>query len=59
VRLTPKDVSQLRRVERGQPWAGMATWNPFWIFENLARRPELGQVGFTRLMRTAAIGNGA
>jgi alcohol dehydrogenase (cytochrome c) len=30
--VTPKDVNQLRRVERGQPWAGMATWNPFWMF---------------------------
>jgi alcohol dehydrogenase (cytochrome c) len=30
--VTPKDVSQLRRVERGQPWAGTATWNPFWMF---------------------------
>lgn len=30
--VTPKDVKQLRRVERGQPWAGMATWNPFWSF---------------------------
>ena len=30
--VTPKDVEQLRRVERGQPWAGMATWNPFWSF---------------------------
>ena len=19
----------------GQPWAGMATWNPFWIFGNM------------------------
>jgi alcohol dehydrogenase (cytochrome c) len=30
--VTPKDLNQLRRVERGQPWAGMATWNPFWMF---------------------------
>jgi alcohol dehydrogenase (cytochrome c) len=30
--VTPKDVNQLRRVERGQPWTGMATWNPFWTF---------------------------
>jgi alcohol dehydrogenase (cytochrome c) len=30
--VTPKDLNQLRRVERGQPWAGMATWNPFWVF---------------------------
>ncbi|HEU0061851.1 MAG TPA: PQQ-binding-like beta-propeller repeat protein [Hyphomicrobiaceae bacterium] len=30
--VTPKDLNQLRRVEPGQPWAGMATWNPFWMF---------------------------
>jgi alcohol dehydrogenase (cytochrome c) len=30
--VTPKDANQLRRVERGQPWTGMATWNPFWSF---------------------------
>jgi alcohol dehydrogenase (cytochrome c) len=30
--VTPKDLNQLRKVERGQPWAGMATWNPFWMF---------------------------
>jgi len=30
--VTPKDLNQLRRVERGQPWVGMSTWNPFWIF---------------------------
>ena len=27
-----KDVSELRSVKVGQPWAGMATWNPFWMF---------------------------
>ena len=26
-----KDLNQLRKVERGQSWAGMATWNPFWM----------------------------
>jgi alcohol dehydrogenase (cytochrome c) len=29
---TPKDLNQLRSVPLGQPWAGMATWNPFWMF---------------------------
>jgi alcohol dehydrogenase (cytochrome c) len=28
----PKDLNELRSVPLGQPWAGMATWNPFWIF---------------------------
>jgi alcohol dehydrogenase (cytochrome c) len=28
----PKDLSELRSVPLGQPWAGMATWNPFWTF---------------------------
>ena len=28
----PKDVDELRSVKIGQPWAGMATWNPFWMF---------------------------
>ena len=30
--VTPKDVNELRSVPLGQPWAGMATWNPFWVF---------------------------
>jgi len=30
--VTPKDVEELRSVEVGQPWAGMATWDPFWVF---------------------------
>ena len=30
--VTPKDVNELRSVKIGQPWAGMATWNPFWMF---------------------------
>jgi alcohol dehydrogenase (cytochrome c) len=30
--VTPKDVNELRSVKVGQPWAGMATWNPFWTF---------------------------
>jgi alcohol dehydrogenase (cytochrome c) len=34
---TPKDVDQLRRVPLGQPWAGMATWNPFDLFGYTAR----------------------
>jgi alcohol dehydrogenase (cytochrome c) len=29
---TPKDVNELRSVKVGQPWAGMATWNPFSMF---------------------------
>ena len=27
--VTPKDVNELRSVKVGQPWTGMATWNPF------------------------------
>jgi alcohol dehydrogenase (cytochrome c) len=30
--VTPKDVNELRSVKVGQPGAGMATWNPFWVF---------------------------
>jgi alcohol dehydrogenase (cytochrome c) len=30
--VTPKTVDELRSVKLGQPWAGMATWNPFWMF---------------------------
>ena len=30
--VTPKDVDELRSVTIGQPWAGMATWNPFRMF---------------------------
>ena len=30
--VTPKNVDELRSVKIGQPWAGMATWNPFWMF---------------------------
>jgi alcohol dehydrogenase (cytochrome c) len=33
----PKDVNELRSVKVGQPWAGMATWNPFWMFGRDAR----------------------
>lgn len=33
----PQDVNQLRSVAIGQPWAGMATWNPFWIFGRVGR----------------------
>jgi alcohol dehydrogenase (cytochrome c) len=29
---TPKNLNELRSVGLGQPWAGMATWNPFWMF---------------------------
>ena len=31
-RATPKDADELRRVKIGQPWAGMWTWNPFYMF---------------------------
>jgi alcohol dehydrogenase (cytochrome c) len=34
--VTPKDINQLRSVPVGQPWAGMATWNPFDIFGKTA-----------------------
>jgi alcohol dehydrogenase (cytochrome c) len=34
---TPKDVNQLRSVPLGQPWAGMATWNPFSMFGRFSR----------------------
>jgi len=27
-----KDAKELADVKIGKPWAGMATWNPFWIF---------------------------
>jgi alcohol dehydrogenase (cytochrome c) len=30
--ITPKDIEKLWSVPLGQPWAGMATWNPFWMF---------------------------
>jgi len=32
-----KDVSEVRSVKTGQPWAGMATWNPFWMFGHMDR----------------------
>src|SRR5271156_6354062 len=34
---TPKSVEQLRSVSIGQPWFGMATWNPFWLFGRMGR----------------------
>jgi alcohol dehydrogenase (cytochrome c) len=34
---TPKDADQLRSVAIGQPWVGMATWNPFDLFGKTAR----------------------
>jgi alcohol dehydrogenase (cytochrome c) len=33
---TPKDVNKLRSVPLGQPWSGMATWNPFDVFGQMA-----------------------
>jgi len=35
--VTPKSAEELRSVAIGQPWAGMATWNPFDIFGKTAR----------------------
>ena len=35
--ITPKDLNELRSVALGQPWAGMATWNPFWVFGRTGR----------------------
>jgi len=35
--VTPKNVEQLRSVSVGQPWAGVATWNPFDIFGKTGR----------------------
>ena len=35
--VTPKSVEELRRVAIGQPWAGMATLNPFDMFGKEAR----------------------
>jgi PQQ enzyme-like repeat protein len=35
--VTPKDANQLRSVPLGQPWAGMATWNPFDMFGKVGR----------------------
>jgi len=35
--VTPKDVNELRSVKVGQAWAGMATWNPFWMFGRFSR----------------------
>jgi alcohol dehydrogenase (cytochrome c) len=35
--VTVKDVNELRSVKTGEPWAGMATWNPFWMFGHTGR----------------------
>jgi len=35
--VTVKDVKELRSVKTGEPWAGMATWNPFWMFGHTGR----------------------
>jgi alcohol dehydrogenase (cytochrome c) len=35
--VTPQDANQLRSVPLGQPWAGMATWNPFDMFGKVGR----------------------
>jgi len=34
----PKSLEELQRVDIGQPWAGVATWNPFWAFGEFDRR---------------------
>jgi PQQ-dependent dehydrogenase (methanol/ethanol family) len=33
----PKELDELRSVEVGQPWAGMMTWDPFWMFGRFGR----------------------
>ena len=33
----PKDLDELRKVPLGQPWAGMATLYPFWMFGKFGR----------------------
>src|SRR5262245_64927927 len=33
----PKSAEELRRVDVGQPWAGVATLNPFWVFGQFDR----------------------
>jgi PQQ-like domain len=49
--VTPKDVNELRSVKVGQPWAGMATWNPFWMFGRMGGADGLGRVGSRRRCR--------
>ena len=34
---TPKGIDELRSVAVGQPWAGMATWDPFNMFGKFSR----------------------
>ena len=58
-RSTPKDVNELRSVKVGQPWAGMATWNPFWMFGRRAPRTDTGPGGSTPSTPTPASGSGA
>src|SRR6516165_8206849 len=33
----PKDLNQLRSVSIGEPWMGMATWDPFNMFGKMSR----------------------
>ena len=50
--VTPKDVDELRAVKVGQPWTGMATWNPFWMFGRMGGDGRtLGRVGLRRRRR--------
>ena len=43
----------------GQPWAGMATWNPFYMFGKEGRRRDTGLDGSTPSTPTPASGSGA
>jgi len=40
----PKTLDELRRVDIGQPWAGVATLNPFWSFGEFDRKGWAGWV---------------
>ena len=57
--VTPKDVDELRSVKIGQPWAGMATWNPFWMFGRMGGTEDTGLAGSTPSTPTPASGSGA
>ena len=57
--VTPKNVDELRTVKVGQPWAGMATCNPFDMFGQHGRTTDTGRDGFTPSTPTPASGSGA
>jgi alcohol dehydrogenase (cytochrome c) len=42
--VAPKTLDELRRVDIGQPWAGVATLNPFWSFGEFDRKGWAGWV---------------